>query len=292
VNRREFLRRGVIAGAAGAVGLGGYTWRVEPHWVTVVERGLPVAGLPTALTGARLVQISDLHVGPQVADAYLVEALGRVATLRPDIVVVTGDFLTYRHDRGAAQYDQLRGVLAHLPHGRWATLGILGNHDYGHRWSEPEVAATVVREAERAGVRMLRNEAASVRGLDVVGIDDLWARRAARRAPGPHGRGIARALSQSRRARCAVVGRLPGLGARRPHPRWSVQAAVPRATPRAGAEPALRGRRGRAPRRKAALHQPRPRSPAPGSLQRPPGDHGVHAPAGGGWLTARRGDPE
>jgi predicted MPP superfamily phosphohydrolase len=35
-----------------------------------------------------------------------------------------------------------------------------------------------VREAERAGVRVLRTEVASVRGLDVVGVDDLWARRA------------------------------------------------------------------------------------------------------------------
>jgi predicted MPP superfamily phosphohydrolase len=165
--------------AAGAAGLAGYAWRIEPHWVKVIPRDLPVAGLPAALAGGRLVQISDLHVGPHVADAYLVEAFGRVAALRPDILVVTGDFLTYRHATGAAQFDQLRGVLAHLPQGRWATLGILGNHDYGRRWAEPEVAANIVREAERVGMRVLRNEVANVRGLDVVGIDDLWARRAA-----------------------------------------------------------------------------------------------------------------
>jgi predicted MPP superfamily phosphohydrolase len=166
-------------GAAGAAGLGGYTWGVEPHWVKIVARELPVAGLPVALAGARLVQISDVHVGPGVDDAYLVETFGRVAALRPDILVVTGDFLTHHHARGEAQYDQLRAVLAHLPRGRWATLGVLGNHDYGRGWAEPDVAEKVVREAERAGVRVLRNAVAGVQGLDVVGIDDLWAHRAA-----------------------------------------------------------------------------------------------------------------
>lgn len=160
------------------VGVVGYTWRIEPHWEHVIARELPVDGLPAALDGRRLVQLSDLHIGPRVDDGYLIEALSRASDLTPDIVVITGDFLTYRHERGEAQFAQLRDVLAHLPKGRLATLGILGNHDYGRNWSEPNVAARVVAEAERAGVRVLRNEAANVGGLDVVGVDDLWAHRA------------------------------------------------------------------------------------------------------------------
>lgn len=101
-----------------------------------------------------------------------------MAALRPDILVVTGDFLTHRRTRGAEQYDQLRAVLAHLPKGRLATLGVLGNHDYGWNWSEPPVAATVAGVAEQAGVRILRNDVAHVQGLDIVGIDDLWSTRA------------------------------------------------------------------------------------------------------------------
>ena len=178
MNRRDFLKFGALAGVSGAAAIGGYTWGVEPHWVKVVERELPVAHLPPALAGARLVQISDLHVGPRVDDGYLIRALERAASLRPDVVVITGDFLTHRVDRGPEQYAQLRSVLAHLPRGRWATLGILGNHDYGRNWSQADVAALVAREAERAGVRVLRNEVANVRGLDVVGVDDLWAHRA------------------------------------------------------------------------------------------------------------------
>lgn len=173
VNRRDFLRLGSAA-ALGAFGTVLYTFQVEPHWADVVERELPVASLPPGLAGRRLVQISDLHVGPKVSDEYLVGCLETVAKLQPDILVVTGDFLTFSQGRGEAQFGQLRDVLAHLPKGRLATLGILGNHDYGRAWSEPSVAARVAQVVERAGVQLLRNSCATVAGLDVVGVDDLW----------------------------------------------------------------------------------------------------------------------
>jgi predicted MPP superfamily phosphohydrolase len=173
MNRRQFLRWSATAAAA-ALGVGGYTWQVEPHWVEVVERELPIDGLPPGLAGVRMVQVSDLHVGPQVSDGYLIDCLRRVAELRPDLLVITGDFLTYHHPAGEAQYGRLRRVLSYLPHGRLGTVGILGNHDYGRAWSEPGVALRVMAETERAGIRMLRNACATVQGLDFVGIDDLW----------------------------------------------------------------------------------------------------------------------
>ncbi|HVG08308.1 MAG TPA: metallophosphoesterase [Thermoanaerobaculia bacterium] len=175
MNRRRFLRLSATAAAA-ACGVGVYTWQIEPHWVEVVERDLPVAGLPPELAGARMVQISDLHVGPRVSDEYLIDCLRRVAEIQPDILVITGDLLTYSHPAGEAQYGQLRRVLSHLPHGRLGTVGILGNHDYGRAWSEPGVALRVMAEAEGAGIRMLRNSCATVKGLDFIGVDDLWAK--------------------------------------------------------------------------------------------------------------------
>ncbi len=76
----------------------------------------------------------------------------------------------------------LQRVSSHLPHGRLATLSILGNHDYGYNWSMPEVAERVTRVLREAGVTVLRNDVADVSGLRIAGLDDLWARRFAPQA--------------------------------------------------------------------------------------------------------------
>jgi hypothetical protein len=184
VNRREFLWRGAaLAGGVVGAGVIGYTWGVEPFWLEVVHRDMPVAGLPPALEGARLVQLSDLHVSRHVRDDYLIDVLKRTAALRPDFVVVTGDLITHRESRGDAQFAQLRGILSHLPRGRLGTVAVLGNHDYGRGWQETLVADRVQAELERVDAHVLRNDAVALAGLDFVGVEDLWSGRAdARRA--------------------------------------------------------------------------------------------------------------
>lgn len=114
--------------------------------------------------------MSDVHVGLEVDDAYVIETFERVARLAPDIVVVTGDFISHH----ARFLEQVERVYAHLPRGRLATLGIFGNHDYGPGWSHPEVADALAGALSRFGIRMLRNEIAEVAGLQIVGLDDLW----------------------------------------------------------------------------------------------------------------------
>lgn len=140
----------------------------------MVTRDLPVRGLPAALVGKTLAQLSDLHVGPLVDDDYLISVLTRVTTLAPDFVVFTGDFITYQ---SSAQIPQLRRVLESMPRGRMGTVAILGNHDYSAGWANSEVAAQVVSAATEAGATVLRNEVASIGGLTFVGLDDLWAGR-------------------------------------------------------------------------------------------------------------------
>jgi len=99
-----------------------------------VYRDLPIANLPPLLAGRRLVQLSDLHIGPQVDDDYIIETFRRVDALQPDIVVHTGDLITYRSGH---TFDQARRVLAHFPRGRLGSVAILGNHDYGKNWTRP-----------------------------------------------------------------------------------------------------------------------------------------------------------
>ena len=177
LSRRTFLTTGAAAATAG-LACAGYATVVEPHWLELVEHDLPIDQLPAGLDGVRLAQVSDIHVGPSVSDEYLIESLDRLRGYRPDIVVVTGDFISYRAPRRDEQFARLRELLPHLPAGRLGTFGILGNHDYGVGWSEAQVAARVVAEAGRAGIHMLRNESHVVSGLELIGVDDLWAKQA------------------------------------------------------------------------------------------------------------------
>ena len=170
LTRRQLLAAAGVA-ATGLLGLPIYAFGIEPHWVELVRRPMPMPGLPPALEGATLLQVSDLHVGPRVDSGYLIDALRTSGRLEPDIVVVTGDFVSWR---GPEQLGELARVLRHLPRGRRATFASLGNHDYGAMWAQLEVAAAVARVASDAGVQVLRNAAADVDGLQVCGVADFW----------------------------------------------------------------------------------------------------------------------
>ena len=60
----------------------------------------------------------------------------------------------------------------------WLLKYVTGNHDYGETWKDERVVQRISSTVEKFGVRMLRNEVASVEGLDIIGIDDLWSGRA------------------------------------------------------------------------------------------------------------------
>jgi predicted MPP superfamily phosphohydrolase len=171
----KITRRRVLKAAAATAGLslatGLYTWQVEPHWLQIVERDLPIANLPSSLVGTRLAQLSDLHIGRQVADSYLLETFARVRALAPEIVVYTGDFTTESRDT----FDHAHRMFPALPLGSRASFGILGNHDYGMRWSRLDAAEKLAEMAKSVGVEVLRNETRNVDGLQVIGLDELWA---------------------------------------------------------------------------------------------------------------------
>lgn len=171
----QFTRRRLLSLAGGAfvgsTALGVYVWRVEPHWLHVVERPLPIAQLPDAWIGKRIVQLSDLHVGPFVDPEHLRAALDTAAALEPDVTVITGDFMTCR---GTEQLDGVSTLFNHFSPSPWGCFASLGNHDYGHRWRRTEVADQLVQRLADRGITTLRNECRAVHGLQFVGLEDLW----------------------------------------------------------------------------------------------------------------------
>jgi predicted MPP superfamily phosphohydrolase len=142
------------------------------------------------------VQLSDIHIGPEVDDDYITGVFAQVSALNPDIVVQTGDLVTYA---GPDTIDQTRKVLATFPRGQLGTFATLGNHDYGKKWSEPAVAAQITALLSQAGCVVLRNQSATVAGLKIVGLDDLWGRRfrPERVLPGLHANEPALVLSHN-----------------------------------------------------------------------------------------------
>src|SRR5690349_21450179 len=87
VTRRRFLQWGATIGGTALAAVA--SWKFMLHHLEVVDIALPIAGLPASLEGARLVQLSDLHVGPEVDDAYVQRAFRMANELKPDILAIT-----------------------------------------------------------------------------------------------------------------------------------------------------------------------------------------------------------
>jgi hypothetical protein len=136
--------------------------------------------LPEAFSGLRVVQISDIHHGLFLPEPWLTEAVQQTNRLRPDIVVLTGDFVTYSR----ANIEPAAEILSRL-RARYGVLAVLGNHDF-------RVGADAVTAAlRRKHIGVLRNKHIKVQfggsSLYVAGVDDYGygadVRRAVRGIP-------------------------------------------------------------------------------------------------------------
>jgi predicted MPP superfamily phosphohydrolase len=172
MNRRTFLRKSIytLAGTAFAGGL--YTWQVEPFRLEFVRHKMPVKNLPAHLVGKTLMQVSDLHVGKRFDYGYLIESLQKAKAYNPDFVVYTGDFVTLH--KGEVLHAALAEVLQSSIQGKLGTVGILGNHDWGENWKQPEVADAISAGAASNGIPILRNAHQECAGLNFIGFDDYW----------------------------------------------------------------------------------------------------------------------
>lgn len=140
---------------------------LAPGRFRVREEEVRVPGLPPALDGFLVAHLTDLHGGPFVGAGDLAAVVDAVNAREPDIVALTGDFIT-RHWSEALP---LATDLARL-RARFGAFAVFGNHDYKERLEE-----RIVDAYRAAGVRFLRNANArlSLAGavLAVVGIEDL-----------------------------------------------------------------------------------------------------------------------
>ncbi len=184
---RRLTRRQLLVRAAGGgvtLGLGGagayaYARRLEPYWPALEHHEMPLPRLGPGLVGRRVMQLSDLHLSANCPYSWLEEQIRYCRSREPDLIVLTGDYIT----AGVRVWmDEMTKLLRPLV----APLGVfavLGNHDYGvytpfNRSRGPGIANQMHDALAQAGVTVLRNAAHTVAAdgaaLQIVGLDDLW----------------------------------------------------------------------------------------------------------------------
>jgi uncharacterized protein len=166
-------------------------WRRTLDDIKVEHIRLPVRGLPPALEGLVACQLSDFHVDRDEDLERLILAVRATNEQNPDLVFLTGDCFT--GPQTAHRYlEAFRRAVRDLAP-RVGVFAIAGNHDH---WASFERIAEALK---LAGVRVLSNESHRLRlrgeTLVVVGIDDLWSRRAE----------PSRAFAKVRPGECTVV---------------------------------------------------------------------------------------
>lgn len=171
MKRRKFVKRAFWGSVGAGLLTGLYTWQIEPFWLEFVKKKMSISNLPDQLVGKTLMQISDIHVGNSFDYQYIIESFQLAQDFQPDFVVYTGDFVSYENEQ---QFEQLAEVLQHTVRGKLGTVGVLGNHDYGHNWSEQDVANKLTSQLENTGIQILANQQTEISGLNIIGFDDYW----------------------------------------------------------------------------------------------------------------------
>lgn len=124
----------------------------------VVRVDVPIKGLPAALQGFTVAQISDIHVGPTIKQRYLRRIVDKVNALDADLVAITGDLVDGKVSELGPQVAPLAALRS-----RHGTYFVTGNHEYysgAHAW---------IDELRRLGLTVLLNEHVLIQHADARG---------------------------------------------------------------------------------------------------------------------------
>ncbi len=139
--------------------------------LSIEKLEIAIADLPPSLAGTKIVQLSDLHYdGESLTDEFLTKAIRIANQENPDLVILTGDYIT----DDPSPIDELVLKLKYLKSDR-GIYACLGNHDIEY----PNAKQKVTNALTRIGVKVLWNEIAYPLGkqLPLVGLADYWSRQ-------------------------------------------------------------------------------------------------------------------
>jgi len=159
--RRRFLRRLFFGGLIVLPPTAVYARLYEPDHLRVARVDVPIAGLPAEADGLRIGHISDPHCDSRHAMMRAARAAHLLMGEKPDVVFMTGDYVTTKPGECIPYMAKMLRPLAAAPRGSYA---VLGNHDW---WAgDPD---GVEKQLTQTGFTVLRN-----RSVPLKGIKDVW----------------------------------------------------------------------------------------------------------------------
>lgn len=163
--RRVAISR-LFAGGAALLGVGAATAGVANVLAPVAVKRVRVelSKLKAAASGMKIVQLTDVHVGPTIGREYVERVVARVNDLDADVVVITGDLV----DGSVEDLKEHVAPLAQMKN-KHGIYFVTGNHEY-YSGAEAWIAYL-----ESIGIKVLRNEHVRIGGddgFDLAGIDD------------------------------------------------------------------------------------------------------------------------
>ncbi len=176
--RRKFLKMGAAGVAVGALTVAGDGTIFEANRPRLVSIEVRLPRLADSWDGFRIAQLSDLHYDDHFSVVPLRNAIDIVNGLQPDLIVVTGDFVTSRGRRAgravavqAAKVIEPCAQLLAQMHARSGTLAALGNHDVDAD------AAYIIEALHSHDIPVLRNRSVPLeregKRLWLCGVDDI-----------------------------------------------------------------------------------------------------------------------
>jgi uncharacterized protein len=165
-SRRQFLQQTAVLVSATPFVAAGYGLLYERQDVEVVRQSVRLPHLPKTFDGFRIAQLSDIHMGPFTTADYIRRCVATTNGLKPDLIVLTGDYIAWDPGVESEVVRALAGLRA--PQG---VFGCLGNHEEESN-SEDYVTSLFAKQ----GIHILRQQHTLIQlaseTVNLIGIDD------------------------------------------------------------------------------------------------------------------------
>jgi len=178
LSRRRFLQGSAAVVAAGGLAVCADALLIEPNRPVLNRVDIHLRRLPEAFDGFTIAQLSDFHYDPEFSAKPIRISVEMVNQLQPDLVVLTGDFVTtpflahrlHRNLEKAADEAEPCGALLNKLKAKFGVMSVIGNHDGD---TDPDRVKAILRSQ---GLPVMYDESQPIeragKKLWIAGLDD------------------------------------------------------------------------------------------------------------------------